>query len=264
MIYQILEKDYTGSFFNSWPNLKIINNTNEIDNSVPLITASDVNRSYVRDRLNKKSPTIYIGRGYLGNHLTKSRQWWRYSINSWANIKMHPIPYSRWDSLKLPKHPWKVKKVKNVLIAPSKATQRVWDPILSKPWPETMIDKFPGAEIKIRYKPAKSGLRYQTLFDDLEWADLVVAQGSAITTEAFWYGKKVISLYPCPTWASKKFTLEDWQDPTEPENRDEWHEHIAWSQFKISEWETGEALELLESYMPPVVNYDDNYIYKFN
>jgi hypothetical protein len=65
----------------------------------------------------------------------------------------------------------------------------------------------------------------------LDWADLVVSQSSAITCEAFWYGKKVISTEPCPTWAAGRTTLEDWANPTEPALRAAWHEHIAWCQY---------------------------------
>ena len=126
-----------------------------------------------------------------------------------------------------------------------------------------MAAQFPGAEVKIRYKIKKSGLRWATLFEDLDWADLVVAQGSAITAEAFWYGKKVISTHPCITWAAQQNTLEDWQDPKEPELRDVWHEHLAWSQFRNEEWESGEALNLIEKYFKDIVNYKTNYNYSF-
>ena len=265
MMYQVLEQDYNEgiNWYKNWPNIKIVNDFLNIDKSIPIILPSDIQRSIVRQSLNNNQPAIYIGRGYVGNHMYKTRQLWRYSVNGWANTKLLDVPYSRWDVMNLEKHPWKVKEVKNVLIAPSKMTQPIWDSSIGWNWAEYMSTKFPGANVKIRIKPKKSGLRWATLFEDLDWADLVVAQGSAITAEAFWYGKKAISTHPCITWAAQKNTLDDWQDPTEPNLRDDWHEHLAWSQFRNEEWESGAALELIEKYFKSIINHNSNHHYYF-
>jgi len=90
---------------------------------------------------------------------------------------------------------------------------------------------------------------------------LVVAQSSAITCEAFWYGKKVISIQPCPTWAAGRTALDTWQDPTEPRYRDVWHEHLAWSQYTVDEWSSGEAFDLIQQYLGPVKLYNPQYCY---
>jgi hypothetical protein len=161
----------------------------------------------------------------------------------------------------LPKYEWKVKEVKRVLIAPSKMTSKIWTPELSHNWAESMLDKFPGAEVRIRRKGQTPGIRWETLWDDLDWADLVVSQSSAITVEAFWYGKKVISLEPCPTWAAHKSTLEDWNDPTEPELRDIWHEHIAWCQYTTDEIKSGNVLDLLQQYLGNICDYNSGHVY---
>jgi hypothetical protein len=185
----------------------------------------------------------------------------RASVNGWANTVLNPIPYSRWSLLNLSRHNWKVQKVRRVLIAPSAVATVAWEGLNSQSWAENLLDKFPGAEIKIRIKAGKAGLRYQDLWDDLDWCDLVVAQSSAITCEAFWYGKKVISLQPCPTWAAGKTTLDNWQDPTEPVHRDLWHEHLAWSQYTVDEWASGEAFDLIQQYLGPVQSYDPQHCY---
>jgi hypothetical protein len=161
----------------------------------------------------------------------------------------------------LPKHPWKVKEVKNVLIAPSKMTANIWTPELSWRWAESMIEKFPGADVRIRAKIGKASARYKTLWQDLDWADLVVSQSSAITVEAFWYGKKVIGTQPCITWAAGTQDLVDWKNPKEPELREAWHEHLAWSQFTVSEWDSGEVFTLLEKYLGPIKSYQSNQIF---
>ena len=222
---------------------------------------ADLLNSSVRHWLNVKQPAIYAGRGYVGNHLYKRRLFHRASANGWANIELKSPPYSRWPLMNLPKHPWKVKEVKNVLIAPSKMTANIWTPELNWRWAESMLDQFPGANVKIRTKIGKQGPRYETLWQDFDWADLIVSQSSAITVEAFWYGKKVISTEPCITWAAEKSTMENWQDPTEPALRDQWHEHLAWSQFTTSEWDSGEVFNLIEKYLGPVISYDSKHTY---
>lgn len=241
-----------------------IDDWRQVSSNIPVVCSSDLGKEYVRHWLNVKQPAIYIGRGYVGNHASKQILNWRASVNDWANIELQTIPYSRWYLLNLPRHCWKVKSVKNVLIAPSRLTTIRWSSEDSKGWYFSMKDKFPGAEIKVRYKHHGSrGARYATLFDDLDWADLVVSQSSAITCEAFWYGKKVISTEPCPTWACERSLLEDWQNPKEPINRDLWHEHIAWSQYSVNEWASGEAFDLIEKYLGNIKEYCSTYFYNF-
>jgi hypothetical protein len=130
-------------------------------------------------------------------------------------------------------------------------------------WAEGLAAQFPGANVGIRYKAKKSWQRWQTLWADFDWADLVVAQSSAITCEAFWYGKKVISTEPCPTWAAERTMLDDWQNPTEPVLRDAWHEHLAWSQYTHEEWASGQALRLIDQYMGSAHDYDPEFKYNF-
>ena len=264
IMYQILRNDYNASpWYSSWNNLIIRETPEEINSSMTVIAGSDVNKSYVRHWLNTQQPGIFIGRGYVGNHMHKIKQLWRYSVNGFANTKLMTVPYPRWNTLNLVRHPWKVNTVKRVLIAPSKATALTWDSDNGVNWIDKIASKFPGAEVKIRHKAGKARLRWNTLWDDLDWADLVVAQASAITAEAFWYGKKVISLYPCITWATGNQSLEDWKNPIEPELRNAWHEHLAWSQFTNEEWSSGKALELINCYIGPIEKYNPNYSYNF-
>lgn len=244
--------------------VKFVTDPADIVDSMPVICASEIHRSHVRHWLNTRKPALYIGRGYAGNHTAKKRRLWRVSVNGWANTVLRPVPHSRWDKMQLPRHPWKVKQVQNVLIAPSKLVSRFWSGSTTLDWAEGMLDKFPGAEVKIRYKADTPAERWATLWDDLDWCDLVVTQSSAITCEALWYGKKVISVEPCPTWAAEHTKLEDWQNPHEPELRDAWHEHLAWSQFTVDEWASGEALGLINQYMGPIADYDPQHRYNLS
>jgi len=264
-MYQVLQADYdTSPWFSNWQNVNVRNEWQNVNQETPVIVGSDVLQPYVRQWLTYCQPAIYIGRGYVGNHIYKKRQLWRYSVNGWANTKLLSVPYSRWPMLNLEKHTWKVKEVKHVLIAPSKMTAPIWDPVHGWEWTNYISQQFPGAEVRVRTKAGKAGIRWASLWDDLDWADLVVSQGSAITAEAFWYGKKVISLHPCTTWAATDSTLANWQDPTEPKLRDAWHEHLAWCQFTNTEWSSGEALDLINSYIGSVTEYRPGHTYDFN
>jgi hypothetical protein len=244
-------------------NLTILDNWKDVNINFPVFCEGNLLHDSVRSWLNSNQLAVYFARGWLGNHPLKKRNFWRYSINGWANILARDIPYSRWGTINLPRHAWKVKKIKNVLIAPSKMTTGVWTPELNRTWANHMSNYFPGANIKIRQKLGKPGVRYDTLWNDLDWADLVVSQSSAITAEAFWYGKKVISTEPCITWLAGKTTLEEWEDPTEPAGRDQWHEHVAWSQFTVNEWTSGRAWELMELYIGDIKKYLPNHKYSF-
>jgi hypothetical protein len=261
-VYKILEKDLSIELVNR-KKIQVVKDLSEVSQHEPMIMGGDILREEVRTRLNLQNPTIFIHRGYLGNHIHKRRKWWRYSVNGFANTKLMPVPYPRWNLLNLERHAWKVKEVKKVLIATSKMTSNIWTPGVDD-WTNSMLDRFPGAEVRIRPKGPKPKIRWNTLWEDLDWADLVVSQSSAITAEAFWYGKKVISLFPCATWAGgAKSTLENWQDPTEPAGRDLWHEHLAWCQFTNNEWLLGETFDLIENYIGNIQKYNPEYTYNF-
>ena len=264
MTIQVLTSDFGAT---PWvlENLKdviFLDDWQNADKNIPIFCEGNLLHESVRYWLNNNFKAVYFARGCLGNHPLKRRNYWRYSVNSWANIIERPIPYSRWDILKLPKHPWKVKKIKNVLIAPSKMTAKVWTPDLGYEWADDMSTKFPGANVRIRRKLGKPGIRYETLWQDFDWADLVVSQSSATTVEALWYGKKVISTEPCITWLAGKNTLDDWQNPEEPEKRNEWHEHVAWNQFTTEEWTSGQAWNLMNMYIGNLVDYPAGYQYR--
>ena len=269
---QLLASDYQDdTFIQEWVDnwlatrtgMTVCSNWQLVDAAVPVFCYADLTRKHVPTWLTNQQPAVYIGRGYLANHLLKKRVFYRASVNGWANTVLKQLPYSRWNKMNLSRHAWKVKQVRNVLIAPSKITTKIWSRQSSPDWAAAMSTQFPGADVRIRIKPGKAGNRYSTLWEDLDWADLVVSQSSAITCEAFWYGKKVISTEPCTTWAAGRATLEEWADPTEPELRAAWHEHIAWCQYTRDEWYSGEALDLLEQYLGPFENYNPEFQYKF-
>ena len=104
-------------FQNTFDKIHVLQDWQSVQSNMLVIAGSDLRGWHVRHWLNRCQPALYIGRGYVGNHLYKQRKFWRVSVNSWANTRLSDIPYSRWPLMNLPRHPWKVQKIKNVLFS---------------------------------------------------------------------------------------------------------------------------------------------------
>lgn len=189
--------------------------------------------------------------GWAGQYALDTR---RFSVNGYACVDWGKRSYDRFPLLNIPRHPWKVRKIRRVLIAPPGKLLWFWHGIDAEDWAREQANFFSGKKVEIRFRykyrgrKAKKGERYLDLWSDLDWADLVISWGSAITAEAFYYGKKVISLGPCPTWVCCDRNYDNWRDPTEPRHRDEWHEHMAWTQFTRTEMAHGKGAEQILQY----------------
>jgi hypothetical protein len=267
-VLQILKQGNEEWFINGWKRwadkLIILENESEYDPEITLITGAKFLDPLYQHVAKNHYPYIAINRPYLGSHKTKHRNQWRVSVNSFAPIKKNIMPHSRWEKIGLERYNWKINTINNVLIAPPNLGVPSFLGIETTAWAENISKNFPDSNIKIRYKNQQGkgkGGRYSTLWNDLDWADLVVSFSSAINVEAFWYGKKSVSLGACPTWICQGPTLDDWKDPREPTGREDWHEHIAWSQFSNDEWESGDAQEMTVFYQgwPPEVSHYSNF-----
>ena len=75
-LYKILEKDFAIELSNT-NRLQIVQSLSDVQPNEPMFMGGDILRSEVRERLNLQNPTIFMHRGYLGNHLYKKRRWWR-------------------------------------------------------------------------------------------------------------------------------------------------------------------------------------------
>lgn len=257
-------------FINGWKKwadkVIFLNHETEYNPEITIVSGSRFYSPFFQKVMKNRNPYFAINRPYLGAHNTKIRNQWRVSVNSFAPIFYNNPPYDRWDKIKLEKHPWKVKEIKNILVATTFKGTEVFIGVKSHTWAKYISDYFVNQDVdlKIRYKEQQGkgkGGRYLTLWNDLDWADLVISYSSAITAEAFWYGKKVISTGVCPTWiCNTSKLLNMWDDPTEPKNRDQWHNHMSWIQFSNDEWESGEAQEMTVAYQgwPPDVSHITN------
>lgn len=265
-ILQYLDYEFPLETLNGWKKwankLIPIKNTEEGDPEIPLLMGTNLANGDHRNWVSARRPYISMNRQLTRNWCDKHRSMLRISVNSYAATQLGKFSHSRWPVQGLEKHPWKVNKVENILIAPPEKSIYAWTGIWGLDWAEQIKNQLEpqGANVKIRPKLRKRGPRTVTLFDDLDWADLVITYSSAISVEAFWWGKKVISLGVCPTWVACDNTLDNWKDPTEPINRDIWHEHVSWIQFKFEEFESGDAQEMTYQYQgwPTEVSVPDN------
>jgi hypothetical protein len=264
------------NFVNGWKKyldqLILIDDPEKTDPEIPMILPANP-IGFTNTWMKAKYPYFAVNRPYIGSWLEKKRFSLRVSVNSFAPTKLGNMPFSRWPTTRLTRQPWKVSKVSNILIAPSRKSQTIFTGEDVAVWSERLKVFFEGqgANVKIRPKIGKKGVQHwgdasrgvTGLFSkdgDLDWADLVVSYSSAITAEAFWYGKKAISLGVCPTWVACDNHLDNWQDPAEPKNRDIWHDHVSWSQFTLEEWYSGAAQDLTVQYQgwPTEVEHTNN------
>lgn len=235
-----------------------------LDPEIPLILPANPLK-YTKEWMRRKNPFFAINRPYLGNWRTAgNRMGLRSSVNSFACTKVGKMTGSRWDTLGInKKHPWKVTEVKNVLLAPSTKGQTVFTGLTEEEWCKPLVEFFEkeGANVRIRTRAGKPEKRYASLWQDFDWADLVISVVSGVTAESFWYGKKTISLGLCPTWTCCEKDLSDWRNPTEPAGRDDWHEHMAWIQFTYEDFYSGLAQELTHQYQgwPTEVPHINNF-----
>lgn len=258
----LLDKAPEEWFINGWKKwadkVILLNHESEYNPEITLVCGSRFYNPFFQKVMKNRYPYFAVNRPFLGSHLTKIRNQWRVSVNSFAASVYKNPPYDRWGKIKLEKHPWKVKEVKNILIATTFKGTDVFIGVNGHVWAKYISDFFINEDVnvKIRYKEQQGkgkGGRYLTLWEDFDWADLVISYSSAITAEAFWYGKKVISLGICPTWMCQPPDLNDWKNPLEPENREQWHNHMSWIQFSNEEWENGFAQDMTVAYQgwPP-------------
>lgn len=224
------------------------------DPDIPLVGGLNLAYKEFKWWMRQRRPYICFNRPHIGgwaNAYPLGAR--RVSVNSYACTAFGPRTHDRWGVLDLPRHAWKVREVRNVLIAPPGKSVWYYLRKSGQEWANEQAQWFRerGATVQLRTKAQAGkgkGGRYSTLWAALDWADLVVSYSSAVTVEAFWYGKKVISPGVCPTWPCGTASYESWQDPAEPANRGDWHEHAAWTQFTESEWRSGQAQEMIIAY----------------
>jgi hypothetical protein len=180
-IVQLFPEGNPDEFVDGWKKwadkVIILNSPNDANPEIPFVFGGNMVYKWVRNWMAAGRPCFVTNRPFLGSQLHKKRVSWRISVNSFACTKLGTMPYSRWPTIGLEKHPWKVTEIKNILIGPPRKTLGAWLGTHPAEWAESVKKMFPTSNVRIRLKEGMKGKggRYQTLWDDFDWADLVVS-----------------------------------------------------------------------------------------
>jgi hypothetical protein len=72
--FQVTQLDWSENpWFQNWGNIKVVDTWKDVSSDLPVIIGSNLLKYEVRQWLKTSQPAIYIGRGYLGNHIGKGR-----------------------------------------------------------------------------------------------------------------------------------------------------------------------------------------------
>ena len=225
------------SFVSSLKNLKITS----IDNFDPNIPAIILPKSFQDLELfnwvmNYKK-YILIENPYWGNYEGKERNWYRITYNSLQNYKYNNPRYNRYCLLNWPIKDWKSTN-KNIIVALPNSYQIQLLGTTREEW----ISKIEGElkdipNVVWRSKPnIKPKNRYAEFLTQLQEAKKVITFVSMAAIESSLYDVPVECSSYCAAYLLKRITKEQWLN------------HLAWSQFHKEEFLDGSAWKLFEEY----------------
>ena len=193
---------------------------------------------------------IEIEYGYWGPD-TPRRETRRVTYNGYHNMHSRPVPHSRSQLFPQPQlRPWRQRWGDYVLaIQPVEAilqerTGENLEQFRSRLGAE--IARYWSGPVKSRKKVGAKFSRFESFQQQLEQAHAVVGERTMACVEACLLG------VPAYTVDASMTTLlmggiENLTQPQYP-NRDQWWEHICWSQFNRSEFDTPVPADLVEQY----------------
>ena len=206
--------------------------------------------SPLKEYIAEGRPYIEIEYGYWGPD-TPRRETRRVTYNGHHNMNMRPVPYSRSNLFPVPAHrPWRQTPGEYVLgIQPVEA-------ILQERTGENMdefrqritetIRPYWAGPIKWRKKIGAKFARFETFQEQAAGAYAVVGERTMACVEACLLG---VPAYTVDTSMTTLLmggaeNLANLQYP----DRTAWWEHICWSQFNRSEFDTAAPADLVEQY----------------
>jgi hypothetical protein len=200
----------------------------------------EIEYGYWGERLPVNKPRIQVRRvTYCGSH------------NS--NMKSS-VPFSRLDTLKNPKiQPWKTTRGEYLLIVePSPEWIFERSGLTISQWRDKMIEAIsPYWSGPIRWRQKRGGanpVRFETFVSDIENSYAVVGERTMACVEAVMLGHPAYTIdvtAVTPLMGNDLSVLKNLVFP----DRSQWLEHIAWSQFHLSEFQNGTAVaDMVEQY----------------
>jgi hypothetical protein len=207
-------------------------------------------REPLRSWIAQGRPYIEIEYGYWGPD-TPRRETRRVTYNGYHNMHSRPVTHSRSHLFPQPQlRPWRQRQGEYVL-----AIQPV-EVILQERTGENLeqfrsrlgaeIAQYWSGPIKWRKKVGAKFSRFESFQQQLEYAHAVVGERTMACVEACLLG------VPAYTVDASMTTLlmggiDNLAQPQYP-NRDQWWEHICWSQFNRTEFDTTVPADLVEQY----------------
>ena len=222
------------------------------DPNIPLCWAGAYKELLYHHCLEKKRTFFNLDTGYFGN--TKRKDIVRVSINNFQNCDpVKSRPSDRWDSLNIPTG--SISRGSSIVVVPPDpkklkalrlGTEEEWvAAVLSN------IKKYTDRPIRVRYRPTS---RRDRMGDDsfLTYIDntwCVVGHSSNALVEAAIHDIPVISLGYSATKSLYTTPLSDIESikPVDQELKQDWLNHLAYSQFHKDELLSGKAWELLST-----------------
>lgn len=204
----------------------------------------------LREWIVEGRPWIEIDYGYWGRD-EKTRQTRRVTYCGHHNLSMQPRPYKRSSLFMEPvTQPWRTTPGKYVLVIMpinELLIERTGQDIIQ--WQQRMTDivrKYWSGDIFWRPKTGSRRTRFAFFQEQLRDAHAVVGERTMACTEACMLG---VPGYTVDISMSTLLmgSIENLADPQYPD-RDDWWDHVCWSQFHISEFANDKVAALVEQY----------------
>lgn len=207
---------------------------------------------------------IMFDKGYVRNKEGNSWRYWRVAVGSHSpsnrTLKME-YPSDRWDSLNLNPRPWR-KQGSHIVIAGSSAKYHKFHDLPHPNEYVRLLVKRLQAQTtqEIFYRPKPSwrdavpiaGTTYsigpRSLIDELQGAWLLITHGSNACFEAALMGIPSIVLGEGVMKTISSTSIEDLQNPRLA-NREHIFNAIAYHQWTIDEFRSGEAFETIRKWL---------------
>lgn len=238
-MYQIDKESYEHqpNFVSSIKNLRITS----IDQFDPNIPAIVLPKGFQNLELFQWVLTyrkyVLIENPYWGNYEQKERNWYRITYNSLQNYKYKSPSHSRKHLLSWPVRDWKTTN-KNIIVALPNSYQIQLLGTTRDEWTNKIKQELKDEQNVIwRTKPnIKPKNRYVDFVEQLKNSKKVITFVSMAAIEAALYNIPVECDKQCSAHLLNTITKEQWLD------------HLAWSQYHIDEFLDGSAWKLFEEY----------------
>ena len=218
----------------------------------------------IRQAMDQKRDFYYIDHAYFNAGHNQKNPPYRIVKNELQLTKVYRRPSDRFDQLGIEIKPWRKSGDYILVCPPSPASANFYQ--LNNSWTEkviTILQQITDMPIHVRYKPNVVGVDISTgvaipvqnkenypedtlsLAEHFENAYCVITYNSMVGIQAVCAGVPVIVSQISAAYPVGRTKLTDIYDLFYPK-REEWLYSLAYSQFTLSEIESGRAFEILD------------------